>query len=298
MTSILKVDHLTKRFGLKKAVCDVSFEVFSGQAWGLLGPNGSGKTTTLSILLGLIKATTGKFQWFGSHQTGAMHRTKIGSLLESPCFYPWLNAKQCLRMTASIRGLENVEKEINRVLSIVGLQSEWQFRVGTFSQGMRQRLAIAGALLGEPKVLILDEPTNGVDAMGIIEIRNLIKGLISKGHTILISSHILDEVEKICSHVLVLNKGRILDQGAIKDVLHTDNVMEISSQDSDRLEKSLATIHLIEKYKRDGEIFTLWLKEGVVSTDINKEFSDKGIVLSHLELKKSSLENHFLKLLG
>ncbi|MEI7662546.1 MAG: ATP-binding cassette domain-containing protein, partial [Bacteroidota bacterium] len=201
MENVLSISSISKRYGKIQAVSDLSLEVKKGQVFGILGPNGSGKTTTLSIILELLKANSGSFKWFG-RAASKESRKRIGSVIESPNFFPYLSPVVNLKIVADIKDQEY--DDIERVLHLTGLYDRRNSKFRTFSFGMKQRLAVASALLGNPDVLILDEPTNGLDPQGIAHIRELILHIAGQGTTIIIASHLLDEVQKICSHVAVL----------------------------------------------------------------------------------------------
>lgn len=207
--NILSVEGVTKFYGSLRALNDVTFRVPEGSVFGIIGPNGSGKTTLLGIVTGILRATAGQTVLFEDLETPAnLLRQRIGTLLETPNFYPYLSATDNLAIAARIKGVD--KREIDLALNKVGLFERRDSRFNTFSLGMRQRLAIASALLGNPRVLILDEPTNGLDPEGIAEIRELIKELGAQGHTVIMASHLLAEVEKTCTHVAVLKNGRLL----------------------------------------------------------------------------------------
>ena len=213
METILQINELTKRYRRLTALDGLSLEIEKGQVFGLLGPNGSGKTTTLGILLDVIQPTSGSFQWFGG-ESNSDSRKKIGSILETPCFYPYLSASRNLRIVAEIKGCE--KKRIDEVLEWVGLYDRRNDSFKTFSLGMKQRLAIAAALLPDPPVLILDEPTNGLDPTGIAEIRGLIQDISERGKTLILASHLLDEVQKVCSHFAILQKGKKISRSILR----------------------------------------------------------------------------------
>ena len=224
MSIVLSIDNIAKSYGLVKALKGVSFDVPEGSVFGILGPNGSGKTTLLGIVMDVLKSNSGDFRWFG--QPGSPEqRRKIGSLLETPNFYTYLSAVDNLKITQAISG-RGSEAEINEVLKKVNLFERRRYKFSSYSLGMKQRLAIAASLLGDPKVLVLDEPTNGLDPVGIAEIRELILELRDKGHTIIMASHLLDEVEKVCSHVAILKTGTLITTGPVEEVLMDEDIVE------------------------------------------------------------------------
>jgi len=295
MSTVLSLDNVTKFYGPVQALKDVSFEVPEGSVFGVLGPNGSGKTTLLSIILNVLSANKGTFLWFG-RPGSPEQRKKIGSLLETPNFYHYLSAVNNLRVTQSISGRGTAE-DIDNILKKVRLYERRKSRFSTFSLGMKQRLAIAGALLGDPKVLVLDEPTNGLDPVGIAEIRQLIIELRKSGHTIILASHLLDEVEKVCTHVAILKTGTLLTTGEVEDVLADEDMVELSAPDL----TTLATLmkQLSENVAMDEASNTVHMKfpKGDARLDeINKFCFQNGIVLTHLVLKKKRLEARFFEL--
>jgi ABC-2 type transport system ATP-binding protein len=213
--TVLTVQNLVKQFGRIKAVNNLSLEIKRGQVFGMLGPNGSGKTTTLGMLMGVVNPTAGEFRWFNEAPTPGIRR-KIGAVLEHPIFYPYLSGLKNLELNAMIKKCP--AENIPRVLEIVELTERQNDKYKTYSLGMKQRLAIASALLNDPTVLILDEPTNGLDPMGIAEIRNLIRKIAANGKTIILASHLLDEVQKVCTHFCVLKRGVLVHAGPVDDV--------------------------------------------------------------------------------
>lgn len=291
---ILSVQNFRKKYGKITAVNNLSFEVTRGQIFGLLGPNGSGKTTTLSTILELISANSGEFEWFGKPPSSDS-RKRIGSVIESPNFYPYLTAAQNLKIIAEIK--DKPEAGSDEVLRITGLYERRNHKFKTFSFGMKQRLAVASALLGDPEVLILDEPTNGLDPQGIAQIRELIKTVAAKGITIILASHLLDEVQKICTHVAVLDKGNKLFDGKVSDVLAVTDSIELAAADPLMLEKVLMTHENFVSLSHENEIILAVFSNPVKTDELNSWFSGKGIILTHLVTRKRTLEQHFLQLL-
>ncbi|HTX89137.1 MAG TPA: ATP-binding cassette domain-containing protein [Bacteroidales bacterium] len=294
MDTILSITNLTKHYGRIRAVNGLSVEVHKGEVFGILGPNGSGKTTTLSILLDLVRSDSGTFLWFGK-PASKESRKKIGSVIESPNFFPYLNAVQNLEIVCYIKDLPT--GDIERVLKVTGLYERRKSRFRTYSYGMKQRLAVASALLGNPEVLILDEPTNGLDPLGIAQIREIILEIASRGITIILASHLLDEVQKICSHVAVLNKGDRLFTGKVSEVLSVSDSFELGSVNPDLLEKAIAQHPKFKSAERNAGLLLVHFNGTVVPEEINSFLFGKGIVLSHLAERKRSLEQHFLELL-
>ena len=202
--SVLQIDNISKSYGVVRALNNVSFSVPKGTVFGILGPNGSGKTTLLGIVMDVLKASGGSYSWDGKPSTEEI-RKQLGTLLETPNFYHYMSAEDNLKIAARIKG--RGEDDIEKVLHLVNLYQRKSSKFSTYSLGMKQRLAIASTLLGDPDILVFDEPTNGLDPAGIAEIRELIKDLNRKGKTIIMASHILDEVEKVCTHVAIIQKG-------------------------------------------------------------------------------------------
>ena len=295
MENVLTISNLDKRYGKIHAVNNLSIAVEKGSVYGILGPNGSGKTTTLGIVLGVVNSGGGSFSWF-NEPNSKQNRKRIGAILEQPLFYPYLSALNNLKIVADIKQVSY--DDIERVLKIVDLWERKDSKFKTFSYGMKQRLAIASALLGNPEVLIFDEPTNGLDPRGIAEIRELIIDIARQGITIILASHLLDEVQKTCSHVVVLHKGEKLFEGKVEDVLNLSNTVEVASNNAQILEIALNEFGKINEMKRNGEQILLSLSEGITTTDLNTYLIDKGIIVSHLSVRKKSLEEQFLELLS
>ena len=270
-------------------------EVKKGQVFGLLGPNGSGKTTTLSIILELIRANSGSFQWFGKVPSKES-RKRIGSVIESPNFFPYLSPVINLKIVADIKDLGY--SDIDRVLNLTGLFERRNSRFKTFSFGMKQRLAVASALLGNPDILILDEPTNGLDPQGIAHIRELILMIAGQGTTIIIASHLLDEVQKICSHVAVLSKGRKLFEGKVSEVLAISDSFELSAADMSNLEQAIITFPGFRSLVPAEDKILVYFTDEVRADELNRFLYSKGVILAHLSERKRSLEQHFLELLN
>ncbi len=294
MDPVLIIKHLTKDFGRLRAVDDLSLEVRRGQVFGLLGPNGSGKTTTLGMLMGVVNPTAGEFSWFG--QTPNHHvRKKIGAVLEHPIFYPYLSGQKNLELNAMIK--QCPEENIPGVLELVELTHRRNDKYKTYSLGMKQRLAIASALLNEPTVLILDEPTNGLDPMGIAEIRELIKKIAANGKTIILASHLLDEVQKVCSHFAVLKKGSLVHIGPVDDVGKGAETVEVKA-DIPNLSEVLMEFSGTASILPENGFFLVTLREDFHSKDLNTFLIERGVVANHLVTKRKSLEKMFLEILS
>ena len=250
--AILSIDKLTKNYGAIRALDNVSFSVPEKTVFGILGPNGSGKTTLLGIVMDILKVTGGSYKWAGGETTDEM-RKHVGTLLETPNFYHYLSGEDNLKIAAKIKG--RGEGDIEKVLQTVNLYERRKSKFNSYSLGMKQRLAIASTLLGDPDILVFDEPTNGLDPAGIAEIRELIKELNLQGKTIIMASHILDEVEKVCTHVAIIQKGVLKMVGSVSDVLNTSGssaadslLIELSAADNTQLKKYFATNARARKY--------------------------------------------------
>ena len=272
----------------------MSLEVPEGSVFGILGPNGSGKTTMLGIVMNVLKATHGTYRWFGEVPT-EKHRRNIGTLLETPNFYHYLSGIRNLRINAEIKG--HGKEDIQAVLTRVNLWERRNSKFSTYSLGMKQRLAIASCLLGRPKVLVFDEPTNGLDPVGIAETRELIKALAKEGHTIILASHLLDEVEKVCTHVAILQRGNLLASGHVDEVLVNEDIVEVSAADLTQLESALRGTNGWSHMKKEGNVLQLFYPIGSAQMEnINRHCFQQGVVLNHLQLKKKSLETKFFEL--
>ena len=294
METILTINNLTKKFGYLTAVKDLSFTINKGNVYGILGPNGSGKSTTLGVVLNVVNRTSGDFHWFDGNVSTHDALKKVGAIIERPNFYPYMTAYQNLKLVSRIKGVD--ESKIDERLELVGLLDRRDSKFRTFSLGMKQRLAIASALLNDPEILILDEPTNGLDPQGIHQIRELIKQIANNGTTILLASHLLDEVEKVCSHVVVLRKGEKLYSGRVDEMISSHGFFELKC---DKQEELIALLNAHEKFgnvKVENEIVTAFLNEAMKATEFNELMFQKGIVLSHLVKRKESLEEQFLQL--
>lgn len=294
METILKLNNLTKHFGHVKAVNDLSFTIEKGNVYGILGPNGSGKSTTLGIVLNVVNKTSGEFQWFDGNMTTHNALKKVGAIIERPNFYPYMTAKQNLELVCKIKNVEHAN--IDEKLEIVGLLDRKNSKFSTFSLGMKQRLAIASALLNNPEILILDEPTNGLDPQGIHQIREIIRKIASMGTTILLASHLLDEVEKVCSHVVIIRKGVKLYSGRVDEMNASHGFFELKAEDTTKLETFLKTNTAFGSIKKEDGLLIAFLNEPMESFEFNKLCFENGIILSHLNKRKESLEEQFLQL--
>lgn len=293
MAKVLIIDKLSKSYGALQVLKELSLEIEQCSIFGILGPNGSGKTTTLGILLDVIPQNSGTYKWFGQEPSYKL-RKKIGAILETPNFYGYLTAERNLKISADIK--EVPYSDIERVLKIVNLFERRKDKFKTFSLGMKQRLAIGAALLGKPEVLVLDEPTNGLDPQGIAEIRKLILTVAMQGITVLLASHMLDEVEKLCSHVAIIKNGTLLVQGKVNDILGDEYILELKSANMNELYNAIKeNINMID-VTLELDKYVVRLTNDVSIGEINQYFFYKGIVLTHFASKKKNLEMQFLEI--
>ncbi|WP_407404981.1 ABC transporter ATP-binding protein [Chryseobacterium sp.] len=295
MEKILSVKNLTKKFK-RVVVNNISFDVEKGNVYGLLGPNGSGKSTTFGMLLSTINPTSGDWYWFGKRGTDSDTLKRIGAIIEQPNFYPYLSAETNLKIVAEIKGTPH--SRIDEVLTTVGLISRKKDTFKSYSLGMKQRLSIASSLLNSPEVLILDEPTNGLDPEGIIQIREIISAIAKQGITIIIASHLLDEIEKICSHVIVLKEGNAIYSGPVDEISQNNGFFELKSDNNNALLSALDELNWFTSIKADNDIIKAQIRDdaSISASALNQRLAEKGIFLSHLAKKKQSLETQFLDL--
>ncbi|WP_339698991.1 ABC transporter ATP-binding protein [uncultured Marixanthomonas sp.] len=294
MEPILTIDNLTKKFGPITAVKNLSFTIEKGNVYGILGPNGSGKSTTLGIVLNVVNKTNGSYHWFDGIDSTHNALKKVGAIIEHPNFYPYMTAAQNLALVCKIKDVST--SKIEEKLEVVGLLDRKDSKFRTFSLGMKQRLAIASALLNDPEILILDEPTNGLDPQGIHQIREIIKKIASEGTTILLASHLLDEVEKVCSHVVILRKGESLYTGTVDEMNASHGFFILQAGDMTVLENELKNHAGFGKIKKEGDTLVAYLEQPMDASTLNKDLQQKGIILSHLVKRKESLEEQFLEL--
>lgn len=292
--TVLETYKLSKSYGRIQALQGLDLVIEEGQIFGFLGPNGSGKTTTLALILQVLRPSSGSFSWFGTAQEMNM-RKKIGAILESPCFYPYMTGFQNLAVAAKIKEVDF--SSIDPVLKLVDLYERRNDAFKTYSLGMKQRLAIASALLADPRVLILDEPTNGLDPQGIVEIRNLIRKIASTGKTIILASHLLDEVQKVCSDFMVLRKGEKLFQGSVKEALTNESTIEIASNNLDNLFDTVRQFPRVLSLDRNDDFIFIKSKD-LRTEELNRYLIDKGIIVNHLVEKSGNLEEQFLRILA
>ena len=294
LETILTIENLTKKFGKLTAVDNLSFSIEKGNVYGILGPNGSGKSTTLGIVLNVVNKTSGNFSWFGGDVSTHNALKKVGAIIERPNFYRYMTAKQNLELVCKIKGVATTQ--VQKTLDTVGLLDRQDDTFKGFSLGMKQRLAIASALLNTPEILILDEPTNGLDPQGIHQIRGIIQKIAKQGTTILLASHLLDEVEKVCTHVVVLSKGKSLYVGRVEQMNASFGFVTLQCSDMPGLKKVLEESTSFENIKQDAAYLVANLTQEMDAAKLNAFLFEKGITLSHLVQRKESLEEKFLAL--
>jgi ABC-2 type transport system ATP-binding protein len=291
---VLKINNLTKRYGKLTALDNLDLTIEAGNIYGLLGPNGSGKTTTLGIILGILAKTSGSFEWFDG-QYGDKYRMRIGAILETPNFYPYLNAQKNLEIIQDIK--QSTGDDIEALLATVNLAHRKDSKFRTYSLGMKQRLAIAATLIGSPDVVIFDEPTNGLDPEGIAEVRNILKRVANSGKTVIMASHLLDEVEKICSHVAIIKDGHLMATGEVGKIFTDDTTLIISSNNLDGLKDLLSSQSYIKELSQiDNNIVECQMNSEITADEICRLAFDNNIMLTHLETRKRRLEDDFLEL--
>ncbi len=294
METILSIKNLNKYYGKIHAVKNVSLEIHKGNVYGILGPNGSGKSTTLGIVLNVVNKNSGEYSWFGGSMETHEALKKVGAIIERPNFYPYMTAEENLKLVCKIKNIDY--SKVTEKLELVGLIDRKDSKFRTFSLGMKQRLAIASALLNDPEILILDEPTNGLDPQGIHQIRDIIRLIASQGTTILLASHLLDEVEKVCSHVLVLRFGEILYSGTVNGMSTSGEYFELQADNNIELVEILKRHSDIERTEeKEGKILA-YTKNPIQSSSLNRYLVENNIYLNHLAKRKSSLEEQFLEL--
>lgn len=295
METILTITNLNKTYNkYVHAVKNLSLDIQKGNVYGILGPNGSGKSTTLGIVLNVVNKTSGEYSWFGGNVKTHEALKKVGAIIERPNFYPYMTARENLELVCKIKAIDY--SKVQEKLELVGLLERSDSKFSTFSLGMKQRLAIASALLNDPEILILDEPTNGLDPQGIHQIRDIIKLIASEGTTILLASHLLDEVEKVCTHVLVLQKGKMLYSGLVDGMTSNEGFFELKSDNHQKLIEVLKRHNAVDKVTEVDSKVLVYLKEPLESQDLNRYLFENNISLQHLVKRKNSLEEQFLEL--
>ena len=295
---VIETHGLTKRYGEVLAVDDLSMNVPRGRVFGLLGPNGSGKTTTMGMLLGLVKPTAGSFSLFGSGSQDLEALRRIGAIVETPSFYPYLSGKDNLAYFQGIGGRGD-PKELDDLLEKVGLADRADSRFRTYSLGMKQRLGLAYALLGDPEVLFLDEPTNGMDPAGMAEVRDLIRSLGTGGRTVLLSSHLLHEVEQVCDSVAILSKGRLIAQGKVADLVHSQagDRVRLRTTDNAKAVEVLSALDWVGDVTVDGESIVVTAPSDR-STDVSVALGRSEVYVTEMAADEMSLEQYFLDVTG
>ncbi len=294
METILKITNLHKKYRKVHAVNNVSVEIKKGNVYGILGPNGSGKSTTLGIVLNVVNKTSGDFEWFNGKYSTHEALKKVGAIIERPNFYPYMTAEDNLKLVCKIKNIPYTK--VYEKLELVGLLERKDSKFKTFSLGMKQRLAIASALLNDPEILILDEPTNGLDPQGIRQIRDLIRIIANQGTTILLASHLLDEVEKVCSHVIVIRNGVTLYQGTVDGITANEGFFELESENLEQLQTALQHFSQIEKIEKEETKILAYLNTNLEPAELNTYLFKQNITLTHLVKRKHSLEEQFLEL--
>ena len=294
--AVLQIKNLTKQYGRITALDNINLTIEAGNIYGLLGPNGSGKTTTLGIILGILRQNSGSFEWFDG-QYGEKYRMRIGAILETPNYYPYLDADRNLDIVADIKRAKNVD--ITGLLEMVDLVHRRDSKFRTYSLGMKQRLAIAATLVGDPDVVIFDEPTNGLDPEGIAEVRNILQRVADTGKTVIMASHLLDEVEKICTHAVILKNGKLLSTGPVGTILNDDVTIEVAAENNEELKQILREVPWINAINEvRGNILECIAESSHNGSEINALAFQKGIVVTHLKTRKRSLEEEFLEITG
>lgn len=290
---VLQISNLTKRYGNITALNNLNLTIEPGNVYGILGPNGSGKTTTLGIILGVLKSNGGSYKWFDGNWESSPN-LKIGAILETPNFMPYLNAIDNLNIVAHIKQVNN--PDIEGLLELVNLSHRKLSRFNTYSLGMKQRLAIAATLIGDPEVVIFDEPTNGLDPQGIAEVRSILKKVADSGRTVIMASHILDEVEKICTHVAIIKNGRLLATGPVGSILNSENTVELDAENKEQLKAFIDSVDWLKNYKMVNGHVECQIEAGRTASDVNKAAFAYGIVLTHFIVRKTRLEEEFLEI--
>jgi len=293
--TVLQTRNLTKRYGSITALDNLNLTIEAGNVYGILGPNGSGKTTTLGLILGILNANQGDYEWFEGNWDGHPN-LKIGAILETPNFFPYLNAIDNLKIVAKIKDMKN--PDIDGLLQMVNLYERRESKFKTYSLGMKQRLAIAATLISNPEVVIFDEPTNGLDPEGIAEVRNILKKVASSGRTVIMASHLLDEVEKICTHVAIIKNGKLLTVGPIGQILNNDKTIELycDPEDMDQLQSFIEITPWLREPKQINAKIECTISEDFSAKEVNKAAFAQGLVLTHIVLRNVRLEEEFLQI--
>jgi len=295
MDSVIETTGLTKRFGERVAVNGIDLTVPAGVAFGFLGPNGAGKTTLIRTLLGLTRASAGEFTLLGLPQPSKRREAlaRVGAIVEEPRFHSHLTGRENLKIVAAARD-GAADARIRPSLERVGLVDRADDRVKSYSLGMRQRLGIARCLLADPALMILDEPMNGLDPAGILETRHLIRSFVDEGRTVFLSSHLLDEVEKTCDQVAIVDHGRVIVQGPVAEVAAGgEPTLLVQVDDLTAAERLLAEAG-VSKFEQEGSALRLTLSDGLVPARVNELLVHSGLAVSRLEPARATLEDAFL----
>ena len=282
---------LTKRYGTTAAVEDLDLSVPAGEVYGFLGPNGAGKTTTLRMLLGLVRPTSGRVRVLGA-EPGPGSLTRVGALIEGPAFYPYLSGRANLRVLADHAGVRRTR--VDAVLEVVSLTDRAKDRYSAYSLGMKQRIGLAAALLKEPELVVLDEPTNGLDPAGMADMRVTLRKLAADGCTVLLSSHLLAEVEQICDRVGVLDHGRLVTETTVAQ-LRAGGALRVVADPLERAEEHLRRLY--GRVRVDGRALELDVEPGEAGR-VNAELVAAGFVVTELRWHEPDLEQTFLALTG
>ena len=298
LEAVLRVEGLTKRYGRRAAVQGLALELRRSEVLGLLGPNGAGKTTAIAMILGLVRPDAGTIEILGVDATRERERAlrRVGAIIESPSFYPYLSGIDNLRVLALARG-GVPERRFAEVLELVGLTGRERERVSSYSLGMRQRLAIAGALLHQPELLILDEPTNGLDPQGMAEIRQLILRLAAEGQTILLCSHLLYEVQQVCDRVVILSQGQVVAEGDVEELLAQRTRTALRVDDPPRAIELLSEVEWIERIEQEGDLLLLAMPSER-QFELSALLHAHGIAVGELRVQSRTLEEFFLDVTG
>lgn len=292
--TLLELDGLSKSFGRLKAVDQLTFTLKKGNSYGLLGPNGSGKSTTLGMILNVVNPTSGSFSWYEGVLSKQQALKKIGAIIERPNFYPYMTALQNLQLICKIKQCSDAT--LQEKLELVGLWERRNSKFSTYSLGMKQRLAIAAALINNPELLILDEPTNGLDPEGIHQIRGLIKKIAAQGTTILLASHLLDEVEKVCSHVIILKNGVKYYEGPVDGIHKSFGYIELKAQNLKLLKQFMVSLEEVDSIEEESSMLKVFLKNELNTEELSQRLAQEKIYITHLAQKRPSLEEQFLTL--
>ena len=292
--TLLELDGLSKSFGHLKAVDQLTFTLKKGNSYGLLGPNGSGKSTTLGMILNVVNPTSGSFSWYEGVLSTQQALKKIGAIIERPNFYPYMTALQNLQLICKIKQCSDAT--LQEKLELVGLWERRNSKFSNYSLGMKQRLAIAAALINNPELLILDEPTNGLDPEGIHQIRGLIKKNAAQGTTILLASHLLDEVEKVCSHVIILKNGVKYYEGPVDGIHKSFGYIELKAQNLKLLKQFMASLEEVDSIEEESSMLKVFLKNELNTEELSQRLAREKIYITHLAQKRPSLEEQFLTL--